>query len=193
MMQSNEINRIYNYACTLFVTPYVHVVPRGYQNWQYYWKLGQTDLRNKQWLKPPKEFAISRDCICYDSCFLLKELLNNIGVENKIYYSCTQDVEKYQDGQYYYTTDAKRPTHAMIIYKEDGLWKWMQYSWKANIRNNWQTETIEELMQKYKTMAEISWHKPIYFTDITDFQVDCPRLDFFRKALKKIEVEQCLN
>ena len=189
MEQSNKINEIYNYACTLQVTPSGPTVPKDYVNYQYYQKLGKIDIRNKHWLKSIDDFNNDKRCCCYDSCFLLRKMLNDIGVENRIFYSCTRDVQKYQDGEYYYTLDKLRPTHAMIIYKEDNFWKWMQYSWYANMRNDWKAETIEQLLQKYIHMAQNSWHKPIYITEVTNFDVVGPRLDFFRRVMKKIEVE----
>lgn len=67
----------------------------------------------------------------------------------------------------------------------DDRWKWIEWSWNVNIHNSFDNEDINEVLKRYREMAEKSWHKPIRLIEVTNVRFELPmaRLLFMNKCL----------
>lgn len=146
-------------------------------------ELQKIDKRNIEYIEDPETVLSQNRGFCYDQTFLARQYLNHLNIKNDIFYSCTNNIQKL-NGQYIYNNN-KVISHVFIIYQLDNKFKWLQWSWFAQIRNTWAFDTLDDILKAYKEMAEKSWHNKIILTNINDLTPKRSRLEFLNLSLNK--------
>lgn len=149
---------------------------------QYYKNLSKIDKRNIQFVESPDIVLKENRGFCYDQTFVAKAYLDYLNIENYVFYSCTNNIQKYNN-VYVYTPQVI--SHVFIIYKDGDSFKWLQWSWSANINNNLSGNNISQILKQYRYIAEKSWHMPIILTNINDVKLKIPRIEFLNFCLSK--------
>lgn len=144
-------------------------------------QLKQIDIRNIEFVESLQIVLSQNRGFCYDQTFLAKKYFDFLNIENHIFYSCTNNIQKLNN-QYVYKKNVI--SHVFIIYKQT-KYKWLQWSWFANINNKWQYDTLDEILNAYKLMAQKSWHMPIILTNIDNMTPKKSRLQFLNAALNR--------
>lgn len=142
--------------------------------------LSSTDRRNIEIIQTPEIVEKENRGSCYDQTFLVKNWLNEIGMESRMFYSITDNVQQ-KDGIKFYSPSVT--SHVFIILNDKHKWKWIEWSWYANIRNSFDNENIMEVLKQYQMMAERSWHHQVSIYEIKEMQLPITRLEFLNKCL----------
>lgn len=148
-----------------------------------YAHLGKIDKRNIELIATPEIVEREKRGLCYDQTFLVKKWMDEVGIQNKIFYSVTDNLKSEND-LYYYSPGII--SHAFILCLINEKWKWIEWSWSANIHNRLENTNIDKVLEQYIQMAERSWHKHIKLIDISNIEFNLPmsRLDYLNKCLR---------
>ena len=148
-----------------------------------YAHLGKIDKRNIELIATPEMVEKENRRLCYDQTFLVKKWIDEAKIQNKIFYSVTNNLKSEND-LYYYSQGVISHTFILCLINEK--WKWIEWSWTANIHNKLEDENIDKVLEQYKQMAERSWHKQIKLIEISNIKFDLPipRLDYLNKCLR---------
>ncbi len=142
--------------------------------------LSVIDRRNGQLIQHPDKTEIENRGSCYDQSFLVKKWMDGIGIENKVFHSVTNNLP-IRNGVFHYSGVVT--SHTFILCRIDGTWKWVEWSWYANIKNNFEGNDIETVLNLYTEMAEKSWHFPIHLCEVTSIELPMPRLYFLNHCM----------
>ena len=179
-MNNEILNKIY---CLLRYTNVHNFIMQNCEV-EPYAHLGKIDRRNIELIENPETVEKEKCGSCYDQTFLVKKWMNDENIKTRTFYSVTNNLNS-ENCLYYYTSSVV--SHTFILCFIDDRWKWIEWSWSANIHNNFENEDINEVLKLYCQMAEKSWHVPIKLMEITDinFNLPMPRLDYLNKCLNE--------
>lgn len=143
--------------------------------------LSKVDRRNIELIQSPDVTGAQNHGSCYDQTFLVKKWMDGIGIENRTFHSITSNVPK-ENGRWFYRAGVT--SHVFILCFIDQKWKWIEWSWYANIKNRFESPDIMEVLKMYRSMAENSWHHPIHLCEVKDVSLPVPRLTFMNDCMK---------
>ena len=151
-----------------------------------YLSLSRIDGRNRELIQSPENTERLHRGSCYDQSFLVKRWMESIGVPTRHFHSVTMNLPR-TNGVWHYAGGVV--SHAFVLCLVNGVWKWIEWSWCANIRNDIREGDIAAALQKYKSTAESSWHHPVRLVEIKDHpSLPVPRLDFLNWCMAQDEI-----
>ena len=150
-----------------------------------YRHLSKIDIRNIEVIYDPDTVLKNKRGSCYDQSFLVRNKMLELGVETKVFYSFTLNLKKENNICFFYPGFI---SHMFVVCKFKNKWKWVEWSWDANIKNSFDNENIIEVLKNYQNVATKSWHYPMKIFEIKDIKFPCLRLDILNKYANEQEI-----